>query len=210
MAVQNAPAQTAPAQNAPGQTAPARNAAAQSVPAETAPAPEEKPGIVPLESGGLTARMLRSLDHWMDNFAAQMREAALAAKEIPALLAHSRAVTTEAGQRLLALLALSLVAAFAAGLALEWGLHRALRRPRRALEEHANRQTMRQIVRHEVAHASTEKSPAPITTPTTSTTPTTATTPEPPAAACPAPLNDTAQAGLAPPSEGVAVIRDAA
>ncbi|WP_066639101.1 mechanosensitive ion channel domain-containing protein [Bordetella sp. H567] len=148
---------------------------------QASPAPEEKSSIVPLESDGLMARMLRSLDQWMDNFAAQMREAAQAAKQIPALLTHSRAVATDAGQRLLALLALSLAAAFAAGLVLEWVLHRALRRPRRALEEHANRQAMRR--------------------PTTSAPPAT------PAATPADPASDTAQAGLAPPSEGVAVIQ---
>ncbi|CAM3741441.1 Mechanosensitive ion channel protein [Bordetella sputigena] len=163
--------------------------AAPAAPPGSQTASDDKPDtIVPLESGGLMARMLRSLDNWMDNFTAQMSEAAQAVQEIPLLIANSRAVSTDAGQRLLGLLTLSLLAAFAIGLLLEWGLHGALRRPRMALQEHANR-----LARRHAAAADTVRANTPATqkeeTPLADTPP------------------DAAQAGLAPPSDDVAVIQ---
>ncbi|ANN68075.1 mechanosensitive ion channel domain-containing protein [Bordetella bronchialis] len=167
-------------------TAPASAAPAGSPPAAADSTAEAEPStIVPLERGGLMARLLRSLDGWTDNFARQSSEAVQAAKEIPALFAQSRTLTTPAGQRLLGLLALALAAAFALGLLLEWALHRALRRPRLALEEHANRLAARHDARHD--GAAPARDPA---------------RPTPHEAA-----RDAAQAGLTPATDGVAVVQ---
>ncbi|OZI61732.1 mechanosensitive ion channel domain-containing protein [Bordetella genomosp. 11] len=189
------PSHTAPATTAAG-APPAVPATPSAATAATQPAsaePDQPATIVPLESDGLTARMLRSLDRWMDNFAAQASEVGSAAKEFPALLAHSRALTTEAGQRLLGLLGLSLLAAFAAGLILEWGLRRALRRPRIALEEHANRPARQHLAGNEAIQTGGGVGPPPAV-PTAPAGPATA-------------AADAAQAGLTPPADGVAVIQ---
>ncbi|HTJ98126.1 MAG TPA: mechanosensitive ion channel domain-containing protein [Bordetella sp.] len=140
------------------------------------------------------ARTLRSLNRWMDDFAAQMAEAGQAAKEIPALFAHSRALATPAGQRMLGLLAMALLAAFAAGLLLEWGLHRALQRPRRALKEHANRPATRHGARLESTDAATHAHAREALRDADRD----AATNE---------ARDATQAGLRPPAEGVAVIQ---
>jgi small-conductance mechanosensitive channel len=135
----------APQGSAPPEGATGTAGATSAAPAAETAAPTETAApdtIVPLEAGGLIARTLRGLDAWGTNFVAQFTEFRQAAMKIPALLAQSRTLTTPAGKRLVSLLGLWLVATFAAGLALEWGLHHVLRRPRRALQDHANRQAL--------------------------------------------------------------------
>jgi small-conductance mechanosensitive channel len=150
-----------------GSPPPAQTGAAGAASATDGAAPAKPDTIVPLEAGGLIARTLGSLDRWMDNFIAQVSEARDAALQIPALLTQSRAVTTTAGQRMLGLLALALAAAFAVGLLLEWSLHRALRRPREALADHANRLA----IRHARVHAGPDVSTTAVTAPGAQTEP---------------------------------------
>ncbi|OZI21448.1 hypothetical protein CAL26_19430 [Bordetella genomosp. 9] len=185
---------SAPAPGTGGTAAAATASDAAAAPAGSPPPAEDKADtIVPLQSGGLTARMLRSLDAWMDGFATQMSEAAQAVQEIPLLIANSRALSTDAGQRLLGLLALALLAAFAVGLLLEWGLHAALRRPRKALQEHADRLAERLADRLAMRHAAEARAHPPREQ-------------KEEAALAGAPP-DAAQAGLAPPSDDVAIIQ---
>ncbi|ARP89847.1 hypothetical protein CAL14_05705 [Bordetella genomosp. 9] len=163
-----------PANSAPGEAATDGSGAA---------APDT---IVPLEAGGLMARTLRSLDDWMDDFVGQLgviRDAAIA---IPALLAQSNTVMTPANKRLMERVALALLGTFALGLALEWALHRALRRPRQALAEHADRLAQR----HDGARAASALETAHGVR-------------QDAAADAPA---DATQAGLRPAHEGVALV----
>ncbi|ARP84641.1 hypothetical protein CAL12_19745 [Bordetella genomosp. 8] len=193
----------APAASSATSASPAsRTPDAAAAPAGSPPPTEEKADtIVPLQSDGLTARMLRSLDTWMDGFATQMSEAADALKEVPLLIANSRALTTDAGQRLLGLLAMALLAAFAVGLLLEWGLHWALRRPRKALQQHADRFAERHTERYteRLAHRLAMRDAAAARArPPQEQRADTALADTPP---------DAAQAGLAPPSDDVAIIQ---
>jgi small-conductance mechanosensitive channel len=109
-------------------------------PAETLAAADQAPAdtIVPLEEGGLLARILGSVDRWLDDFARQMAELRDAALALPAFFAQSGGIANAAGERLVGELAAALALAFVVGLLLEWLLGRALRRPRVALATHAD------------------------------------------------------------------------
>jgi small-conductance mechanosensitive channel len=185
------------------------------------PAPAQQPGpstanaapdtIVPLEAGGLMARTLRSFDRWTDNFLGQLTEARQAARQAPALLTQSRALMTESGRRMLALLGLALAAAFAIGLLLEWSLRLALRRPRDSLAQHADQLAMqharrhawRHAWRHEAPHAGSETAGA--TGPSFAGDRTAGAAPPPDAVPDPAGIG--AQAGLRPRGEGLAIVQ---
>lgn len=116
-------------------------AAAAATPAATAAAPDEATttAIVPLEANGLMARMLRSISLWVDGVSVQVAQVRDGMKDVPDMLTRAnRNLATESGQRLLRQVLTTLFAVFVAALLLEWGLHRCLRQPRKALAQHAD------------------------------------------------------------------------
>ncbi len=124
----------------PATTAPPATAATPAAPPTTTPATEAPPStIVPLEANGLMARVLRSISDWGDGVSAQVQQVRAGMKTVPDLVARANhSLSTEAGQRLLRHVLTTLIAVFAVGLLLEWGLKRALRQPRDALAHHAD------------------------------------------------------------------------
>lgn len=121
--------------------APTGTSTSPSPPAASAavtPAATEHPATAPLEANGLVAQMLRQIDHWSASLGDQLIQIKLALLELPALLGQFGASFGDASTKaLLVDVLVVLVAVFAAGLALEWGLRRVLVRPRQALIEHA-------------------------------------------------------------------------
>jgi len=95
----------------------------------------EPPVIVALEKDGLIARTLSEVDHWADGLGYQLGQLKQAGLELPT---WSRTIlSTEAGRLLLMRALLGVALIFAVGLAAEWLLRRMLRRPGRALCDHA-------------------------------------------------------------------------
>ncbi|ANN76980.1 mechanosensitive ion channel domain-containing protein [Bordetella flabilis] len=175
----------------------AAGTAAASNPAAEAPAAahETPPDtIVPLEADGLMARILGSVDRWLDDFARQMAELRAAALTLPALFAQSGGIANAAGERLAGELALALALAFVAGLVLEWALRRVLRQPRVALAVHAD------LVASTDAGAHSHGRARPINRGDTAA----AVGTTPPLADQPA---DAAQAGVRPGVDGVALVQ---
>jgi small-conductance mechanosensitive channel len=164
-------------------------AGAPTSPNETSPAT-----LVPLQAGGLMARILGSLDRWMDDFTVQMAEVRDAALALPNLFARSGGIASAAGERLLGQLGLALLAAFVIGLALEWALHRALRRPRLALASHAD-----QLAASQAASVADERSHAPLTRDSATQAGTAQHADEASA--------DTSRAGVRPPADDVALVQ---
>ncbi|OZI38272.1 hypothetical protein CAL29_08100 [Bordetella genomosp. 10] len=83
--------------------------------------------------------MLRSISDWVDSVGAQVAQIREGMKAVPDMMARAnRGLATEAGQRLLRQVLITLIAVFAVGLLLEWLLQRALRQPRHALAQHAD------------------------------------------------------------------------
>ncbi|ALM81685.1 hypothetical protein ASB57_00740 [Bordetella sp. N] len=123
-----------------GAAAPAGATPSAAPAAPAAPAEEPSPtAIVPLEANGLMARMLRSISNWVDGVDTQVAQIREGMKAVPDMVARAnRNLATEAGQRLLRQVVVTLLAVFVIGLLLEWVLQRALRKPRKALAQHAD------------------------------------------------------------------------
>lgn len=129
-----APSASEPATQQDADAAPEQDTAETPEP-EPAPAEPEPPAIVALEKDGLIARTLNEVGRWADGLGHQLGQLRQAGLELPA---WSRAsLNTEAGRLQLMRALLDLALVFAVGLALEWTLRRVLRRPGRALADHA-------------------------------------------------------------------------
>lgn len=105
-----------------------------------------------MQANGLIARTLRQIDRWMSGIGAQLDELRTALLGLFALLARSGGRISDTNRQLLLQVATALLGSFAGGLIVEWGLHRALRRPLRWLTARADRaesKGMAEDARHE-------------------------------------------------------------
>ncbi|WP_145009031.1 mechanosensitive ion channel domain-containing protein [Pseudomonas oryzihabitans] len=146
------------ADQAPGVTSGAPAAATTSTPAATpAPAATEEKTLVPLEANGLIAQTLNRVGRWADNLGGELVQVQRAVTSLPD---WSRAsFTSAAGRRALLEAFLTLAVLFAAGLLVEWLVHRLLRRPRQTLQRHADHADSR--ARREAQRAAARQSSLP-------------------------------------------------
>lgn len=143
--------------------APAAAATTTTIPAKTASAPAatEEKTLVPLEANGLIAQTLDRVGRWGDNLGKEVVQVQRAVRDLPD---WSRAsFTSEAGRRALLQALLTLAVLFTVGLLGEWLMRRLLRRPRRALQLHADHADSR--ARRQAQRDAAQQPPAPAPAP---------------------------------------------
>lgn len=112
-------------------------------PAEAPVATEPEPVITPLEEGGLIAQMLGQVARWADGLGQQVGQVRDALLELPAWF--NSIFKSQAGRALFVDALIALAVVFSLGLLAEWGLRRVLRRPCKALQEHARQVEARAV-----------------------------------------------------------------
>ena len=134
----SAPAAASSAPQAAPAAPTAATGAAPAAASTTATPAAQAAADAPLEADGLIARALRAIGHWVDGLGGQLTQVKVALLALPHMIGGGlSSLATGANNGLLLKLLAVLVGVFVAGLALEWGLQRLLRRPREALLTHA-------------------------------------------------------------------------
>lgn len=133
-------------------------AATSAVATSSASAASAASASAPLEANGLIAQLLRLVAHWADGMSDQIQKVAQSVVTFPAFLAWLAATfSTSRGQSLGWQSLEALGAVFVVGLALEWGLRFALKRPRAALVRQADAVELRAISRERAREMAARK-----------------------------------------------------
>jgi small-conductance mechanosensitive channel len=112
----------------------------------------------PIQANGLIAQLLRLVGHWADGLSDQVHKVAQSVAAFPAFLKWLAATFSTARGQSLALQSLeALGAVFLIGLALEWGLRFALKRPRASLVRQAEAADHRAIARERAREVAARK-----------------------------------------------------
>jgi moderate conductance mechanosensitive channel len=122
-----------------GAQAGTQTASSPATAAKPAAAPAAKPAASTLQANGLIARTLHGIDQWLSGLGAQVAELQSALLGLVTLLARSGGRISDTSRQLLWNMAVALAGTFVAGLAVEWALHRLLRRPLQWLVARADR-----------------------------------------------------------------------
>ena len=112
----------------------------------------------PIQANGLIAQLLRLVAHWADGLSDQVHKVVQSVAAFPAFVRWLAATFSTSRGQSLALQSLeALGAVFLIGLALEWGLRFALRRPRASLVRQAEAADHRAIARERAREVATRK-----------------------------------------------------
>lgn len=152
--VVSAPAASAAAPAAPAPTSAAPSAAT----APSASAASAAQANAPIQANGLIAQLLRLVAHWADGLSDQVHKLVQSVAAFPAFVKWLAATfSTSRGQSLGMQSLEALGAVFLIGLALEWGLRFALKKPRLALVHQADASENRAIARERARELAARK-----------------------------------------------------